>query len=142
MHVMCVVQIKLMYLYRKKRFVLPFTKQFFHERELQRAGKTPQFGSYIFRAQELYDKGILLSIDQFSPRQFDRVNIVIESNEVCVFNMGVSSNFNGVVNEMAVQILRMEDLLQANYDGQVSLSLFDGMAKFNLNMLLFLINKK
>ena len=122
--------------------MLPFTRQFFHERELQKAGKTLQFGSYIFRAQELYDKGILLSIDQFSPRQFDRVNIVIESNDVCVFNIGVSSNLNGVVNEIASQILRMEDLLQANYDGQVSLSLFDGMAKFNLNMLLFLINKK
>ncbi|KAF8332668.1 uncharacterized protein EI90DRAFT_683028 [Cantharellus anzutake] len=126
----------------KKRFVLPFTKQFFHERELQKAGKTPQFGSYIFRAQELYDKGILLSIDQFSPRQFDRIDIVIESNEICIFNIGVSSNFSGVINEIASQILRMEDLLQANYDGQISLSLFDGMAKFNLNMLLFLINKK
>jgi len=126
----------------KKRFVMPFTKQFFHMRELQKTGKTPQFGSFIYRAQDLYDKGILLSIDQFSPRQFDRIDIVMESNEVGVFTMKVTNTLNGFANEVASQELRMEDLLQANFEGQVSLALFDGMAKVNLNLLLFQINKK
>jgi len=126
----------------KKRFVMPFTKQFFHIRELQRSGKTPQFGSYIYSAQELYDKGILLSIDQFSPRQFDRIDMVLESNEIGIFTVKVTNTMNGITTEVATQELRMEDLLQANFEGRVSLSLFDGMAKVNLNLLLFQINKK
>jgi len=111
-------------------------------RELQKTGKTPQFGSFIYRAQDLYDKGILLSIDQFSPRQFDRIDIVLESNEVGVFTIKVTNTLNGFTNDVASQELRMEDLLQANFEGQVSLALFDGMAKVNLNLLLFQINKK
>lgn len=121
---------------------MPFTKQFFHIRELQRSGKTPQFGSYIYSAQELYDKGILLSIDQFSPRQFDRIDMVLESNEIGIFIIKVTNTMNGITTEVATQELRMEDLLQANFEGRVSLSLFDGMAKVNLNLLLFQINKK
>ncbi|KAF8320672.1 hypothetical protein DL93DRAFT_2107201 [Clavulina sp. PMI_390] len=127
----------------KTRFVMPFSKQFFHMRKLQKDGRTPQFGSYIYSAQELYDKGILLSIDRFSPRQFDRINLVLESNQIGVFTIKVTNNtINGITSEVATQELRMEDLLQANFEGKVSLSLFDGMAKVNLNLLLFQINKK
>lgn len=111
-------------------------------RELQRSGKSPRFGSFIYRAQELYDKGILLSIDQFSPRQFDRIDLVLESNEIGIFTIKVTNTMNGITTEVATQELRMEDLLQANFEGRVSLSLFDGMAKVNLNLLLFQINKK
>jgi Ras GTPase-activating-like protein IQGAP2/3 len=122
--------------------VIPFTKQYFHLRDLQRSGKNPQFGSYKYSAQDLYDKGILLSIDQFSPRQFDRVDLVISSNKVGVFSMEVYSSNSGVSSLVASTDLRMEDLLQAQFENRVSLALFDGMAKFNLNLLLYQINKK
>lgn len=121
---------------------MPFTKQFFHMRDLSKSGKTPQFGSFIYRAQDLYDKGILLSIDQFSPRQFDRIDLVIESNEIGVFVIKVTNTSNGVTQMVASQELRMEDLLQEKFENHVSLSLFDGMAKVNLNLLLYQINKK
>ena len=127
----------------KKRFVMPFTKQFFHLRDLQRSGKSPQFGSFKYSAQDLYHKGILLSIDQISPLQFDRVDIVISSNKIGVFAIEVFTSV-GVSGStlFASTDVRMEDLLQAQFENKVSLSLFDGMAKMNLNLLLYQINKK
>jgi len=127
----------------KKRFVMPFTKQFFHLRDLQRSGKPPQFGSFKYSAQDLYHKGILLSIDQISPLQFDRVDIVISSNKIGVFTIEVftSGGISGSTLFASTDV-RMEDLLQAQFENKVSLSLFDGTAKMNLNLLLYQINKK
>ncbi|KAA1466483.1 hypothetical protein DENSPDRAFT_811527 [Dentipellis sp. KUC8613] len=127
---------------KKRPLVLPFTKQYFHLRNLQRSGKSPQFGSYKYSAQELYDKGILLSIDQFSPRQFDKIDLVLSSNEVGVFTVEVFNNSMGITNRIANADVRMEDLLQAQFQDRASLSLFNGLAKFNLKLFLFQINKK
>jgi Ras GTPase-activating-like protein IQGAP2/3 len=128
---------------------MPFTKQYFHLRDLQKLGKSPQFGSYKYSAQELYAKGILLSIDQFSPRQFDRISVIIESNKIGVFTIelfnashGEGGGSLGRSTRIASTELRMEDLLQAQYENRVSIPLFDGMAKMNLNLLLYQINKK
>ena len=119
---------------------MPFTKQFFHLRELQKSGKSPQFGSYKYSAHYLYEKGILLSIDQYSPRQFDRIDVVISSNKVGVFDMEVFNTNGGTL--IASTQIRMEELLQAKFEGKVSLTLFNGMMKVEINSLLFQINKK
>jgi Ras GTPase-activating-like protein IQGAP2/3 len=121
---------------------MPFTKQYFHLRDLQKTGKLPQFGSFKYSAHDLYDKGILLSIDQFSPRQFDKIDIVISSNQVGVFSMEMFNNSLGITNRMATTDLRMEDLLQAQFENKASLSIFNNMAKANLTALLLHINKK
>ncbi|THH32726.1 hypothetical protein EUX98_g1475 [Antrodiella citrinella] len=126
----------------KKRFTMPFTKQYFHLRDLQKAGKSPQFGSFKYSAQHFYDKGILLSIDQFSPRQFDKMDIVLSSNSVGIFTVEILNNALGITNRVAVGDVKMEDLLQAQFENRASLSLFNGLAKFNLNLLLWQINKK
>ncbi|KAG1755714.1 ras GTPase-activating protein [Suillus lakei] len=126
----------------KKRFVLPFTKQYFHLRDLQKSGKNPQFGSFKYSAKDLYEKGILLSIDQFSPRQFDKIDITISSNKPGIFTMEVFNNTLGITNRIASTDLRMEDLLQAQFENQASLSLFNGLAKVNISLLLYQINKK
>ncbi|ETW84040.1 hypothetical protein HETIRDRAFT_381374 [Heterobasidion irregulare TC 32-1] len=126
----------------KKRFVMPFTKQYFHLRDLQRSGKSPQFGSFKYSAQVLYDKGVLLSIDQFSPRQFDKIDLVLSSNQVGIFTIEVFNHTLGITNRVASADIRMEDLLQAQFQDRASLSLFNGLAKFNLNLLLYQINKK
>lgn len=122
---------------------MPFTKQFYHLRDIQqKSGKPPQFGSFRYSAQDLYDKGILLSIDQFSPRQFDRIDLVLSSNKAGIFSIEVYNKNLGTSTLMAETELRMEDLLQAQFENRVSLALFDGMAKVNLNLLLYQINKK
>ncbi|KIJ56777.1 hypothetical protein M422DRAFT_72916 [Sphaerobolus stellatus SS14] len=126
----------------KKRFVIPFTKQYFHLRELQKSGKNPRFGSYKYSAQKLYEKGVLLSIDQYSPRQFDRIDIVISSDEVGIFTMELYNTATGNSHPVASTETRMEDLLQAQFENRVSLALFNGTAKFSLNLLLYQINKE
>ena len=117
-----------------------FSKQWSHAQDLKKAGKAPQFGSFRYTAEDMYKKGILLSIDQTSPRQFDKIDIVIESDKAGVFTMEITDTHLGV--SMGVADLRMEDLLQAQYENRTSLSLCDGVAKVNLNLLLYQINKK
>ncbi len=111
-------------------------------RELQKAGKMPQFGSFKYSAQRFYDKGILLSIENYSPRQFDKLDVVLSSNAVGVFTIEIFNHALGITNRMATQDVKMEELLQAQFDDRASISLFNGVAKFNLNLLLWQVNKK
>jgi Ras GTPase-activating-like protein IQGAP2/3 len=122
--------------------VLPFTKQYFHLRDLQRSGQSPQFGSFKYGAKDLYEKGILLSIDQYSPRQFDKIDLTISSNKAGIFTLEIFNNATGFTSRIASADLRMEDLLQAQYENRASLSLFSGMVKVNLNLFLYQIHKK
>jgi Ras GTPase-activating-like protein IQGAP2/3 len=121
---------------------MPFTKQFFHLRDLQKTGQSPQFGSFKYSAMDLYHKGILLFIDQYSPKQFDRIDLIISSDMVGVFSLELLTNTTGAPISMAVTDVRLNDLLQAQFENRTSISLFNGMAKFNVNLLLFQINKK
>ena len=127
---------------RKKRFVLPFTKQYFHLRDLQKSGETPQFGSFLYTAKYLYEKGILLSIDQYSPRQFDKIQLTMSSNTPGVFTLLLESTLLGVATRIASEDVRMEDLLQAKYEKRPSISLFSGKVKVNFELFLYQINKK
>ncbi|KAI0702851.1 hypothetical protein BC835DRAFT_1263599 [Cytidiella melzeri] len=126
----------------KKRFVMPFTKQYFHMRELQKAGKTPQFGSYKYSAQHFYDKGILLSIAQFSPRQFDKIDIILSSNQVGVFSVEIFNNSLGITNRVAHADVKMEDLLQAQFENKAAYAIANDSVKFNLDLFLYQVNKK
>jgi Ras GTPase-activating-like protein IQGAP2/3 len=42
---------------------------------------------------------------------------------------------------MGYEQIRMEDLLQAQFDNEQNLLLFEGMASFSINMLIHQINK-
>lgn len=126
----------------KKRFVLPFTKQYFHLRDLHKSGKTPQFGSFLYTAKYLYDKGILLSIEEYSPRQFDKIQLTMSSNSPGIFTLLLESTTLGVPTRIASEDVRMEDLLQAKYEKRPSLSLFSGKVKVNFELFLYQINKK
>ncbi|KAK7061814.1 ras GTPase-activating-like protein rng2 [Favolaschia claudopus] len=126
----------------KKRFVIPFTRQYYHLRDLQRAGDIPQFGSFLYTAKYLYEKGILLSIDQYSPRQFDKLHLTMSSNTAGVFTILLESALLGVSTRIASEDIKMEDLLQAKYEQRPYLSLFGGKAKMNFERFLYQINKK
>ncbi|KAF5388019.1 hypothetical protein D9615_000397 [Tricholomella constricta] len=126
----------------KKRFVLPFTKQFYHLRDLQKSGETAPYGSFIYSAKYLYEKGILLSIDQYSPRQFDKIQLTMSSKTAGVFTMRLESNLLGVTTRIASEDIRMEDLLQAKYEKRPSFALFNGKVSVNFELFLDHINKK
>jgi Ras GTPase-activating-like protein IQGAP2/3 len=121
----------------RKKFVLPFTQQYFHLRNLKASGKVPKFGSYKYTAQRLHEKGVLLSIDNFSSRQYEQISLTISSDEAGLFT--IDASVLGVSGGSCD--LRIEDLLEAQFNNQQSLTLMDGMAKVNLNLLIHLINK-
>ncbi|KAF7288236.1 RAS GTPase-activating protein [Mycena chlorophos] len=127
---------------QKRRWVLPFSKQFFHLRGLQRSGEKHQHGSFIYTAKYLYEKGILLSVDQYSPRQFDKLNIIMASDKLGVFSITLESNMAGIASRIGSEDVRMEDLLQAKFEGRQYLSLLQGKLKVNLERFLFQVNKK
>jgi hypothetical protein len=66
------------------------------------------------------------------------INITISSDEAGVFKMEVKL-LGAQVAE--IETLRLEDLLQAQYNKVDIITLFE-IAKVNLNLLIFLINKK
>ncbi|KAJ1914923.1 iqgap- protein [Mycoemilia scoparia] len=126
--------------HKRYHSVLPFTRQYFHIRDLQRAGRVPQFGSYKYSAEQLYNKGVLVSVDGYPPRQLNKLNLVISSDEAGVFDIEVS--LLGVKMPGGDCELRLEELLKKQYENVTVMTLFDGAVKVNVNLLIFLINKK
>lgn len=125
---------------KKNKFVLPFTRQYFHLRDLQRNGKVPKFGSYKYTAKQLYDRRILLELTNISPKQYDRIPLVISMDQVGIITIEGSYAGWGIAS-MSVE-LRFEELLQTQFNGIQTMTLMDGMAKVNVNLLIWLINRK
>ncbi|KAJ3189250.1 hypothetical protein HDU85_002875 [Gaertneriomyces sp. JEL0708] len=122
----------------KGRKPLPFTRQYHHLRELQKAGTVPKFGSYKYSAADLHRKGVLISIEDVNPKLYNVVTMTISSNEAGVFNVEASTIG---VNEKYE--LRLEELLAAQYNNESVITLGEmAKAKINLNLLIFLLNKK
>ncbi|KAJ5709231.1 Rho GTPase activation protein [Penicillium malachiteum] len=124
----------------KKRFLMPFTKQWDHQRELQKSGKVFKFGSYKYSARNLADRGVLVTWKGYSDRQFDRVDLTISSNEVGVFTIDGSSG-NMMVPGANAQV-PLDDLLQAQFNNTQFMDFFDGQMRVNVNLFLHLIMKK
>ncbi|KAJ3024758.1 UNVERIFIED_CONTAM: hypothetical protein HDU68_007812 [Siphonaria sp. JEL0065] len=121
-----------------KKGPFPFTRQYFHLKELQKSGNVPQFGSYKFTALDLYKRGVLISMNDHTPKQYGQITLTISSSEAGVFT--IEASILGVKLTEAME-LRLEDLLQSQYDGVQTMVLFD-VAKVNVNLLTYLLNKK
>lgn len=124
----------------KKRFLMPFTKQWDHQRELQKSGKVFKFGSYKYSARTLADRGVLVAWKGYSERQYDRVDLTISSNEVGVFTIDGSSG-NMMIPGANAQV-PLDDLLQAQFNNTQFMDFFDGQMRVNVNLFLHLIMKK
>lgn len=129
------------------KFTLPFTKQWSHEQELKRSGRTPKFGSYKYSARQLHEKGVLAAWPQYPYENWNQVNIVISSDEVGVFHLEASSG--SMMLPGASANLLLDDLLQAQYDNRQTLEVFEQGeggaekgAKLAVNLLLHLVFKK
>lgn len=124
----------------KKRFIMPFTKQWDHERELQRTGRSFKFGSYKYSARNLAEKGVLVHWKGYLERQWDRIDLTISSNEVGVFTIDGSSG-NMMIPGANAQI-PLDDLLQAQFNNSQFMDFFEGSLRVNVNLFLHLIMKK
>jgi Ras GTPase-activating-like protein IQGAP2/3 len=124
----------------KKRFVMPFTKQWDHERELQRTGRNFKFGSYKYSARNLADKGVLVHWKGYTESQWPRIDLTMSSNEVGVFTIDGSSG-NMMMPGANAQV-PLDDLLQAQFNNTQFLEFFEGALRVNVNLFLHLIMKK
>lgn len=138
----------------KRRFLLPFTKQYNHERELARAGRTPRFGSWKYSASKLAEKGVLVSWEGYDQSQWNRINVTVSSDEVGIFH--IEGSMGSMMIPGASASVPLDDLLQAQFDGHQFMNLFKGTGgaaisgggpageglRLNVNLFLHLVFKK
>ncbi|KAK4454774.1 hypothetical protein QBC34DRAFT_140781 [Podospora aff. communis PSN243] len=124
----------------KKKFLLPFTKQYNHQRELERSGRVPKFGSYKYSARALFDKGVLVSWSGMPERDWGQIDLTISCDEVGVFSLEGSRSHIQIPGASA--LVPIEDLLQAQFEAHQFMTLFEGNLRLNVNLLLHLLYKK
>jgi Ras GTPase-activating-like protein IQGAP2/3 len=140
----------------KKRFLLPFTKQYNHERELVRSGRVPKFGSFKYSARNLAEKGVLVAWRGYSERQWDKIDVTISSDEVGVFHM--EGSIGSMMIPGAAASVPLDDLLQAQFNNCQFMNLFgseedgsgrngggaamEGPLRLNVNLLVHLLMRK
>ncbi|XP_061831055.1 ras GTPase-activating-like protein IQGAP1 [Nerophis lumbriciformis] len=104
---------------------------------VNKAKKSKQV-SQKYTASRLYEKGVLIEIEDLQPNQFKNVIFEISPSEtVGVFE--VKAKLMGV--HLETLQLEYQDLLQLQYEGVAVMKLFD-RATINVNLLIFLLNKK
>lgn len=124
----------------KKRFLMPFTKQYNHEKELERSGRKPKFGSFKYSAHTLSDKGVLVSWKGYTDREWDKINLTISCDEVGVFFIEGSKGSIQIPGASAQ--VPMDSLLAAQFANHQFMDLFEGCMRLNVNLFLHLLYKK
>ncbi|RYO76569.1 hypothetical protein DL766_005483 [Monosporascus sp. MC13-8B] len=124
----------------KKRFLLPFTKQYNHQRELERSGRVPKFGSYKYSARALAEKGVVVAWQGVPDRDWGSINLTISCDQVGVFQLEGSRGHIQMPGASA--LMPIEDLLQAQFEAHQFINLFEGNLRLNVNLLLHLLYKK
>jgi Ras GTPase-activating-like protein IQGAP2/3 len=125
---------------RKKKFLLPFTKQYNHQRELERSGRVPKFGSFKYSVRSLAEKGVVVSWSGVAERDWDRINLTISCDEVGIFAIEGSRGHIQIPGASA--LVPIEDLLQAQFEAKQFMNLFEGNLRLNVNLVLHLLYKK
>ncbi|TFB02870.1 Ras GTPase-activating-like protein [Trichoderma ghanense] len=124
----------------RKRFLMPFTKQYNHQRELERSGRVPKFGSYKYSVRALSEKGVLVSWTGTAEREWDKIDLTISCDQVGVFT--IEGTRSHIQIPGATAQVPIEDMLQAQFEAHQFMTLFEGNLKLNVNLLLHLIYRK
>uniref|UniRef100_A0A8C9SJI5 IQ motif containing GTPase activating protein 2 n=1 Tax=Scleropages formosus TaxID=113540 RepID=A0A8C9SJI5_SCLFO len=103
-----------------------------------RSGQASKQQSLKYTAARLHEKGVILEIEGLQTNQFKNVMFDISPSEE-VGDFEVKAKFMGV--EMEKVQVHFQDLLQLQYEGVAVMKMFD-KAKVNVNLLIFLLNKK
>ncbi|NXK51406.1 IQGA1 protein, partial [Chauna torquata] len=102
------------------------------------SGKSKKLQSLHYTAARLFEKGVLLEIEDLPVSQFKNVIFdIVPCEESGRFQ--VKAKFMGI--DMERFQLHYQDLLQLQYEGVAVMKMFD-KAKVNVNLLIFLLNKK
>ncbi|KAM9293920.1 LOW QUALITY PROTEIN: ras GTPase-activating-like protein IQGAP3 [Gastrophryne carolinensis] len=101
-------------------------------------GKNKKQSALSYTASRLHEKGVLLEIEDLPISQFRNVIFEIAPSEEAG-NFQVKTKFLGV--DMEKFQVNYQDLLQLQYEGVAVMKMFD-KAKVNVNLLIFLLNKK
>uniref|UniRef100_A0A8C9SYT2 IQ motif containing GTPase activating protein 2 n=1 Tax=Scleropages formosus TaxID=113540 RepID=A0A8C9SYT2_SCLFO len=103
-----------------------------------RSSRKSKQQSLKYTAARLHEKGVILEIEGLQTNQFKNVMFDISPSEE-VGDFEVKAKFMGV--EMEKVQVHFQDLLQLQYEGVAVMKMFD-KAKVNVNLLIFLLNKK
>jgi len=104
---------------QKSRFLVPFSKQWSHQRELAKRGVEPRFGSWRRSAEHLREKGILVSWDG---RDLSRDDVTVSSDAVNEFV--IEGSRGSCMIPGAVGGFTWDDLLGAEYEGKDTVEFF------------------
>ncbi|XP_063175949.1 ras GTPase-activating-like protein IQGAP2 isoform X1 [Chroicocephalus ridibundus] len=107
-------------------------------KEEVKGSKKLKQASLKYTAARLHEKGVILEIEDLQTNQFKNVMFDITPGEE-VGDFEIKAKFLGV--EMEKVQLHFQDLLQMQYEGVAVMKMFD-KAKVNVNLLIFLLNKK
>ncbi|XP_077027531.1 ras GTPase-activating-like protein IQGAP2 isoform X6 [Agelaius phoeniceus] len=110
----------------------------FDGKEEVKGSKKLKQTSLKYTAARLHEKGVILEIEDLQTNQFKNVMFDITPGEE-VGDFEIKAKFLGV--EMEKVQLHFQDLLQMQYEGVAVMKMFD-KAKVNVNLLIFLLNKK
>jgi hypothetical protein len=125
---------------KSKKIVFPFTKQYFHIKHLKSRGLVPQFGSFKYSAKTLYDRGIILDLAGVSKKLYARITIILSMDRAGIITF---EGYFPLLNTQDLHVdVQYEELLQTQYEGVQTMKVLDGMATVNVNLLIYLINKK
>ncbi|KAH9226709.1 hypothetical protein K456DRAFT_1803802, partial [Colletotrichum gloeosporioides 23] len=108
----------------RKKFLLSFTRQYNHHRELERSGRVLKFGSYKHSAQQLMDKGMLVQWTGTADRDWEKVNLTIFGDQAGVFVIEGSRGHLQIPGVSASVLI--EDLQQAQFESHPFMTLFEG----------------
>ncbi|KAI1433498.1 hypothetical protein GGR50DRAFT_668341 [Xylaria sp. CBS 124048] len=123
-----------------KRHFFPFTKQYNHQRELERSGRVPKFGSYKYSVRALSGKGVIVSWKGVPERDWGNINLTIACDQVGIFNVEGSRGHIQIPGASA--IIPIDDLLQAQFEARQFMEFFEGNLRVNVNLLLHLLYRK
>ncbi|XP_029431113.1 ras GTPase-activating-like protein IQGAP2 isoform X2 [Rhinatrema bivittatum] len=104
----------------------------------EKGSKRSKPSSLKYTASRLHEKGVILEIEGLQNSQFKNVLFDITPGEE-VGDFEIKAKFLGV--EMEKVQLHFQDLLQMQYEGVAVMKMFD-KAKVNVNLLIFLLNRK
>ncbi|XP_056601465.1 ras GTPase-activating-like protein IQGAP2 [Triplophysa dalaica] len=108
------------------------------KKEEVKGSKKSKVQSLKYTAAKLHEKGVVLEIEGLQTNQLKNVMFDISPCEE-VGDFEIKAKFMGV--EMEKVQLHFQDLLQLQYEGVAVMKMFD-KAKVNVNLLIFLLNKK